>query len=872
MSLAHPTKLKESATLRALHSGPNVFKLCAEGLVERISENQKSTLERMCQSLSQKGVFLLGDGTGVGKGRVIAGAIREYLAMHGDEVRCLWCSANRNLHNDAARDMRDVGVSEIQLFVSGSKAADKAAVTTAFVSYGTIAFDEEEECLSELVSWMRQKPVRLLVLDEAHLLRRRSTSAARVQTLVNLCARCHVVYSTATLASDPSHLRFVSHMIGGQHALESLQRGGNGALELVGMELKMNGLSVSRHLDQDVCRFSVVDHEFSREELALYRDCIERLEEANVSGSMRQMFVRTLVARFKVRTVLAEARRALAHGNSVVVAVQHTGEAAANRNEGASCMQDIMQRLGCDVPSTIARLTNAIDEIVLDLHCEYGVAEVTGRKTRLERTGDGLLERVRVPRIKKEIEDFQAGSKRVAILSRAGSTGIGLHGTTDAGRTHIFLELAWSAEDHLQQCGRTYRTNSSSPVDYVLISSKSLVDARVEGTVYNRLMSLGAVTQADRHACSRYIRPVEEVPCSTRRGIAARLMLARAVRRAPSAMDHAAVHRNASEALSQLGFRDGTHSAMVACATLSEDPTLAHVALCYSALKPMSQSWVLGARHDWRSDSQCLPQPLRLRVHATREASYDPRSILSRLPETIVDMIIDHVVSDYLLDMEVVARLADALEECIGNFHMFITQPLSWTLNRASALPLELQGAFLSLLRTHATTRDTGPPIRGLEEVLSTPTVRVSGVRLRERTAKRSVVSVDANVAMDTAVVVRRVVDECAFILLDAQADEVTLQSADVGHRFSMSMPASDWAEAMARGTFVPCDVEDATPILEKARRAADRTARRLSGRYVVVHSDMLQYWHQSQKVVVRFAPPNSPGLLVGLLVGKTAF
>jgi hypothetical protein len=510
------------------------------------------------------------------------------------------------------------------------------------------------------------------------------------------------------------------------------------------------------------------------------------------------------------------------------------------------------------------------------LHREFGVAEVTGRKTRLERTGDGLLERVRVPPIKKEIEDFQVGSKRVAVLSRAGSTGIGLHGTTGAGRTHIFLELPWSAEDHLQQCGRTYRTNSSSPVDYVLISSKSLVDARVEGTVYDRLMSLGAVTQADRHACSRLMRPVEDVSCSSRREIAARLMLASAVCRAPSAMEHAAVHSGASEALSQLGFREGSHPVMAACAILSADPTTRHVALCYAALRPISASWIPGARRDWRSDAHCLPRPLRLRISAVHKASYDPRSMLNKVPEAIVDMIIDDVVSDYLLDMNVVARLANALEECIGSgrasFHMFITQPLSWTLNRASGLPLELQAVFLNLLRTHATTRDTGPPIQALEQVLSTPTVRVADIRLRERTARRSVVNVDTNAAMDAAAVVRRVVDGCMFIVLDDRADEVTLQSAGVSHRFSMRMLASEWAEALARGAFVPCDADDAAPILEKARRAAERTARRLSGRYVVIHLDMLQYWHQSQKVMVRFAPVNSPGPLVGLLVGKTAF
>ena len=129
---------------------------------------------------------MLGDGTGVGKGRVLAGTIVEYIARHGANVRCLWCSANRNLHNDASRDMLDVAGPPLPLFRAATKATDHSAVAAAFVSYGTISCAEDEECLSEVASWMRQTPNRLIVLDEAHLLRRRSTSASRIQSLIKL--------------------------------------------------------------------------------------------------------------------------------------------------------------------------------------------------------------------------------------------------------------------------------------------------------------------------------------------------------------------------------------------------------------------------------------------------------------------------------------------------------------------------------------------------------------------------------------------------------------------------------------------------------------------------------------------------------------
>lgn len=871
---SHPMRLVESKTLRSLERRPVAYELRDRALCGRVSDVQRDTIARVCASLQTRGLFLLGDGTGVGKGRVLGGTIAEYLARHGAEVRCLWCSANRGLHSDASRDLRDVGAPPVTLFRADVAAGDHTSTTAAYMSYGTIAFDEDERCLSEVVAWMRQKPIRLIVLDEAHLLRRRSAAAARVHTLVDNCACCHVVYSTATLASHPSHMHFVANMIGGDCALESLQRGGKGALEVVAMELKMNGLAVSRQLDHSACRFQIVEHEFSAEEARLYSECLEVLDEVNATGFARQLFVRTLVTSFKARTALREARRALAEGQSVVIAVQHTGEAAALRDCGVSCMQHMLQRMGGDIPAAMLGVTNAIDALVLDLHGAFGVAEVTGRRTRLEMR-NGAVARVRVTPIRREIEAFQSGAKRVAILSRAGSMGIGLHATTGARRTHILLELAWSAEDHLQQCGRTYRATSSSRVEYVLVSSTSLVDARVEGVVYNRLTSLGAVTHADRHACTRYMRAVADAPCSVRRVIAARLMLAQAVRRLPEALTHAeALRTPPAQALAQLGARDGASPFATVCATLSRSPTAVQVATCLAALAPMSLGWTFGARHDWRRDVHCLPAPLRARVHAVREGSYDPRCRLSSLPDVIVDAILDYALSDYFVDGARAADAADALETCIGGFDMLASQPLAWTLNRANALPLALQTVLVRLLRSHAAARDDESAIRDLVDVLSTPTARVARVTLRERTSRRSVIGVEVVADTAAASACRRAADGRAFVVVAARGGVgvgVTLQSADAGHRPSIRMSAAAWEGARADGAFVACDAEEARAILGRAARAADRSARRLSGRYVVVHTDMLRYWEQSQRAMVRFRADNGAGVHVGLLVGKTA-
>ena len=78
--------------------------------------------------------------------------------------------------------------------------------------------------------------------------------------------------------------------------------------------------------------------------------------------------------------------------------------------------------LGADLPPS-ALPRDAIDILFERLGGRNCVAEITGRRLRYE-VGHG---RKRLPSTRSEIDAFQRGEKRVAIISRAGSTGISLH-------------------------------------------------------------------------------------------------------------------------------------------------------------------------------------------------------------------------------------------------------------------------------------------------------------------------------------------------------------------------------------------------------------------------------------------------------------
>ena len=232
---------------------------------------------------------------------------------------------------------------------------------------------------------------------------------------------------------------------------------------------------------------------------------IENLSYDELDFSPRQMVENYLMKAFPVYQMVEEEDE---HGNvKLVVLKDDKGNPVVSREAVA-----IRDRLVAELQK-IALPENPLEQIINYFEARgIGVAELTGRKKRLvrdEATGKAV-QRKRVEgvalnqQMKAERESFVNGDKQIAITSQAASTGISLHAgnrfKNKEQRTHILMELPWSADIAMQIFGRSHRSDQTSPPEYKIVSTDIGGEKRFYSTIARRLGSLGALSKGERKA------------------------------------------------------------------------------------------------------------------------------------------------------------------------------------------------------------------------------------------------------------------------------------------------------------------------------------------------------------------------------------
>lgn len=470
----HPIKICQTVSMSCVPT-INITEKIKNDYGDNLSTFQIETVLKIKECLMKNKPFLLGDGTGTGKGRVLAATVREM------GMKTLWISSSLKLEKSAKLELELV--------------FDKEKYNVKFASYTSVKYK-----LKDIVEFLKEEEC-LIILDECHQMRNCSSTKKLIDKLLNTTNK--ICYSSATIASSTRHLLYLNKMdLWGSSTspfetwekIENASRtDGPALLELISLHFCRNGQYVCRQLDTKDVNFTIKTAKLTKDDEYIYKKCAEGLFSMN--GKNRQQFFLRLIVYFKVKEAIKTIEEYLELGKSVVVSVSNTGAATLKRSKEngnyTTYFQEICDEYGIDLDFE----KEPIDSI-LDHFGKSNVSEITGRCLRPSSVKNKYE---KIP--KNDIEDFQKNKKRIAVLSRAGGMGLSLHDSDGKyPRVHIILEIPWSGEDFLQQMGRIYRSNAHTLPEYVFLVSDIPSEYRMIMSIIKKLKSMGAIVKADRTA------------------------------------------------------------------------------------------------------------------------------------------------------------------------------------------------------------------------------------------------------------------------------------------------------------------------------------------------------------------------------------
>ena len=330
--------------------------------------------------------WFLGDGTGAGKGRQVAGVILDNWLK--GRRRALWVSKSDKLIEDAQRDWSALGqerllITPLSRFRQGTPIRLDQGIL--FTTYATLRSAEREgkaSRLDQIIDWLGRDFDGVIVFDEAHAManaagdtsergeRGPSQQGRAGLRLQHALPDARVLYVSATGATSVQNLAYTQRLglWGGadfpfatrQEFVAAMEAGGIAAMEVLARDLKALGLYAARSLSYEGIEVEIVEHALSREQVRIYdayaeafqvihANLGEALEAANVTGpsgtlnrqakaaarsafeSNKQRFFNHLITAMKVPTLIAAIERDIAAGAACIVQLVSTGEALLDR-------------------------------------------------------------------------------------------------------------------------------------------------------------------------------------------------------------------------------------------------------------------------------------------------------------------------------------------------------------------------------------------------------------------------------------------------------------------------------------------------------------------------------------------------------------
>jgi hypothetical protein len=330
--------------------------------------------------------WFLGDGTGAGKGRQVAGVLLDNWLKA--RRRAIWVSKSDKLIEDAQRDWSALGqerllVTPLSRFRQGTPIRLPEGIL--FTTYATLRSDERGGKVSrvkQIVEWLGSDFDGVIIFDESHAMQNaaggkseRGDQAASQQgraglRLQHALPNARIVYVSATGATTVHNLAYAQRfgLWGGEEFpfatraefVEAIEAGGVAAMEVLARDLKALGLYTARSLSYEGVEYELVEHRLSDEQIAIYdayagafgvihNNLDAALSATNITGatgtlnaqaksaarsafeSAKQRFFNHLITAMKTPSLIAAVERDLTLGHAAVIQIVSTGEALMER-------------------------------------------------------------------------------------------------------------------------------------------------------------------------------------------------------------------------------------------------------------------------------------------------------------------------------------------------------------------------------------------------------------------------------------------------------------------------------------------------------------------------------------------------------------
>lgn len=347
---------------------------------------------------------LIGDGTGVGKGRIAAAYLWDNFRQ--GRKRLVFVTEKWDLAQDIMRDLNGIGAADllrgveqdskgkyqvtpksvIQMFNKWKYGVKVSHEGMIFTTYGTVRAKDKKgnRRVAQLEEYLKgddNGEGAVIVFDECHALKnaiplrgaQASQIGSAVKTMLGNVPKLRTLSLSATAATDVINLGYLDRLglwgpgtpfpNGFSEFQQQIASGGLSAMEMIARELKAQGKYVSRTLSFHGVEYDTKEHALTDEQKALYRTAAKAwgtvldsavstiVNTTNGGGQQRgnflsqfygaqQRFFNILITTLKIPTCVEVANEALANGKSVVISLVNTNEAAQNREKNKATDED----------------------------------------------------------------------------------------------------------------------------------------------------------------------------------------------------------------------------------------------------------------------------------------------------------------------------------------------------------------------------------------------------------------------------------------------------------------------------------------------------------------------------------------------------